>query len=80
MADSSTQTDQDKKLLEIEKQAMIGDRTAALVVVSLCRQYRQLIRQALDSRYADGTIDGYSATRLADEVASLEEETATREE
>ena len=57
-----------------EKLAMVGDKAAALRVVSALRAYRKMTVELLKGRYADGEVDAVALTNHAWGVVAIEEE------
>ena len=57
--------------LEIEKQAIVGDREAILTVVSDLRRYRAICERLLGARYSDGTVDGATMSVIASDIGDI---------
>lgn len=56
-----------------EESALVLNRDAVLSVVSALRRYRAAVRKVLETRYSDGSIDGYYSSVLemsANEIES----------
>jgi hypothetical protein len=58
---------------EVERKAMLLDRSAVLRVVSALRQYRTAATRLLSSRHSDGTADGDSTAVFSAAVKEAEE-------
>jgi hypothetical protein len=58
---------------DVEKQALVLDRTAVIRVVSALRQYRQAAVLLLGKRYADGEVDAVALHVFKAEVNNAEE-------
>lgn len=63
--------DDDRRLHELEKRALTGDRLAVIKLVNLCRRIRADVNQAIDQRYRlDGASDSEALRELERRVNS----------
>lgn len=63
-------------LQQDERDAMTGDRSALLRVVSGLREYRTLMQRLADARYSDSAVDGVTIQALlsaANHIEGLED-------
>lgn len=55
-----------------EREAMTGDRSAVLRIVSALREYRREVKQLLERRYSDGEVDGATLHGFASAIDDIE--------